>query len=82
MKDLSGGQKARVALAELAFSGPDILILDEPTNNLGGNSIESGPFWATFEAIFVPFFALLNKERNNSVRNGPKSSPKRPKLEA
>lgn len=27
MKDLSGGQKARVALAELCLSGPDVLIL-------------------------------------------------------
>lgn len=32
MKDLSGGQKARVALAELCLAGPDVLILDEPTN--------------------------------------------------
>lgn len=27
MKDLSGGQKARVALAELKLNGPDVLIL-------------------------------------------------------
>lgn len=32
LKDLSGGQKARVALAELCLSAPDVLILDEPTN--------------------------------------------------
>lgn len=32
MKDLSGGQKARVALAELCLTAPDVLILDEPTN--------------------------------------------------
>lgn len=35
MKDLSGGQKARVALAELCLAGPDVLILDEPTNKYG-----------------------------------------------
>ena len=34
MKDLSGGQKSRVALAELTLSGPDVIVLDEPTNNL------------------------------------------------
>ena len=34
MKDLSGGQKSRVALAELTLSAPDVIILDEPTNNL------------------------------------------------
>lgn len=33
-RDLSGGQKARVALADLANRQPDVLILDEPTNNL------------------------------------------------
>ncbi len=29
-----GGQKARVVFAELSLRKPDILILDEPTNNL------------------------------------------------
>lgn len=33
-RDLSGGQKARVALADLSCRQPDVLILDEPTNNL------------------------------------------------
>ncbi|XP_039500828.1 ATP-binding cassette sub-family F member 1 [Drosophila santomea] len=41
MKDLSGGQKARVALAELCLSAPDVLILDEPTNNLDIESIDA-----------------------------------------
>jgi len=39
--DLSGGQKARVALAELCLSAPDVLILDEPTNNLDIESIDA-----------------------------------------
>jgi len=39
--DLSGGQKARVALCELALSAPDVLILDEPTNNLDIESIDA-----------------------------------------
>lgn len=41
MKDLSGGQKARVAMAELCLSAPDVLILDEPTNNLDIESIDA-----------------------------------------
>lgn len=41
MKDLSGGQKARVALADLIARAPDILILDEPTNNLDIESIDA-----------------------------------------
>jgi ATPase subunit of ABC transporter with duplicated ATPase domains len=31
---LSGGQRTRVALAALVFDQPDMIVLDEPTNNL------------------------------------------------
>jgi ATP-binding cassette, subfamily F, member 1 len=41
MKDLSGGQKARVALCELCLGAPDVLVLDEPTNNLDIESIDA-----------------------------------------
>ncbi|MET0244514.1 MAG: ATP-binding cassette domain-containing protein [Flavitalea sp.] len=34
MKDLNGAMKVRVLLAQALFGNPDILILDEPTNNL------------------------------------------------
>lgn len=34
MKGLSGNQKVRVLLAQAIFGNPDILILDEPTNDL------------------------------------------------
>ncbi|EMP27864.1 ATP-binding cassette sub-family F member 1 [Chelonia mydas] len=36
-----GGQKARVVFAELACREPDVLILDEPTNNLDIESIDA-----------------------------------------
>ncbi|MFA0961578.1 ABC-F family ATP-binding cassette domain-containing protein [Roseivirga sp. BDSF3-8] len=34
MDDLSGNQKVRVLLAQAIFGNPDVLILDEPTNDL------------------------------------------------
>jgi ATP-binding cassette subfamily F protein 1 len=41
IRDLSGGQKSRVALCEVALRGPHVLILDEPTNNLDIESIDA-----------------------------------------
>jgi ATP-binding cassette subfamily F protein uup len=37
---LSGGQKKRIALAQVLIDEPDFLILDEPTNHLDINMIE------------------------------------------
>lgn len=41
MRDLSGGQKARVVFVDLALSRPHILLLDEPTNNLDIETIDA-----------------------------------------
>mmetsp|Transcript_34465 Transcript_34465/g.78637 ORF Transcript_34465/g.78637 Transcript_34465/m.78637 type:complete len:780 (+) Transcript_34465:58-2397(+) len=41
MKELSGGQKARVCFASITCRRPDILILDEPTNHLDIESVEA-----------------------------------------
>ena len=34
LRELSGGQKSKVAFAQLLYSNPDVLLLDEPTNHL------------------------------------------------
>ncbi|QXV63911.1 ATP-binding cassette domain-containing protein [Mucilaginibacter sp. 21P] len=54
VKDLDNTQKVRVLLAQALFGKPDILILDEPTNDLDINTITwLEDFLASYEAIVL-----------------------------
>ncbi len=41
IRELSGGQQARLLLGQAIIQQPDILLLDEPTNNLDGDGINN-----------------------------------------
>ena len=54
MKDISGALKVRVLLAQALFGNPDVLILDEPTNNLDVITISwLENFLASYENIVI-----------------------------
>jgi ATPase subunit of ABC transporter with duplicated ATPase domains len=54
MKELSGSEKVRVLLAQALFGNPEILILDEPTNDLDVETIGwLENFLADFENIVI-----------------------------
>lgn len=51
---LSGGQRRRVELARILFSGADVLLLDEPTNHLDADSIRwLRGFLQSYEGGFI-----------------------------
>jgi len=54
VKDLDNTQKVRVLLAQALFGNPDILILDEPTNDLDIHTVSwLEDFLASYEAIVL-----------------------------
>ncbi|MBQ7351635.1 MAG: metal ABC transporter ATP-binding protein [Clostridia bacterium] len=56
-KELSGGQQQRVLLARALCSSDELLIMDEPTNNLDSKSIK----------LFYKLIAKLNKENGITI---------------
>ena len=54
MKDLDGKQKVRVLIAQALFGNPDVLIMDEPTNDLDFETISwLENFLANFENMVI-----------------------------
>ena len=54
LKNLSGGQRAKVILAKLLLQNPEVIILDEPTNFLDKEHIDwLSSYLVTFKGAFI-----------------------------
>jgi ATPase subunit of ABC transporter with duplicated ATPase domains len=61
MKDIQGSFKVRVLLAQALFGNPDILILDEPTNNLDVQTIS---WLENFLAVYENIVIVVSHDRH------------------
>ena len=61
MKNLEGGQKIRVLLAQALFGNPDILLLDEPTNHL---DVETSVWLEGFLCNFKNIAIVVSHDRH------------------
>lgn len=61
MGELTGSEKVRVLLAQALFGNPDILILDEPTNNL---DVETVMWLENFLAEFQNTVIVVSHDRH------------------
>ena len=61
MKDLTGKEKVRVLLAQALFGNPDILLMDEPTNDL---DVETISWLENFLADFENTVIVISHDRH------------------
>ena len=61
MKDLSGNEKVRVLIAQTLFGNPDILVMDEPTNDL---DIETVAWLENFIINFPNLVIVVSHDRH------------------
>jgi ATPase subunit of ABC transporter with duplicated ATPase domains len=61
MKELNGNQKVRVLLAQALFGNPDILLMDEPTNDL---DIETISWLENFLADYKNIVIVVSHDRH------------------
>ncbi len=60
MKDLTGNQRVKVLLAQVLFGNPDIVLLDEPTNDLDAETVT---WLADFLADFKNTVIVVSHDR-------------------
>ena len=64
---MSGGQKQRIAIARILLKNPDLLILDEATNNLDYSSEKS--IYQMLDQVFSKKTIIIVAHRLKSVKN-------------